>query len=146
MTDRPDPDAVSAGVPDPARANDDLFFSAYSSSIPGIARALADGADVNYTHPQTGLCALHVAIGTNDFAMVRYLIEKCGATFFPDRFGRWPTLIAAECEVDDALSDYIVEAEARFVGQDSTEQESRGGLRHAERKSTDLSDFDWQGN
>ncbi|NIJ60307.1 hypothetical protein FHS82_004178 [Pseudochelatococcus lubricantis] len=30
----------------------------------------------------------------------------------PDATGRWPTVIAAEVGVDDALSDYIVEAEA----------------------------------
>lgn len=56
--------------------------------------------------------ALHIAVGTNNLLMVRYLVEQCGARFTPDRSGRWPTVIAAECEVDDVVGDYVVETEA----------------------------------
>ena len=115
MTDRSGSALAPAGFPDPNTPNGKLFFGAYFGSIREIEGAVADGADINYAHPQSGLCALHVALGANDFGMVRYLIEECGAAFFPDHFGRWPTLIAAECEVDDDLSDYIVEAEAQFL-------------------------------
>ena len=87
--------------------------------IEGIRKALEMGADINQLHPDVGLAALHVAVGNNDLVLCRFLIEDFGAEFFPDRFGRWPTLIAAECRVDEALCDYIVEQEARALGQDT---------------------------
>ena len=92
-----------------------LLSAADAHSIAGIQSALDQGADINCVHHETGLSPLHIAVGNNDIALCRLLIEKWGARFFPDSFGRWPTLIAAECQVDDALSDYIVEQEARFL-------------------------------
>jgi hypothetical protein len=102
---------------EPARDTPDsrLLLAAYGADIQNLAKAVKDGADINAVHPQSGLCALHIAVGLNDIATCRLLIEKYGAAFFPDRMGRWPTLIAAECRVDEALSDYIVEQEARFL-------------------------------
>lgn len=93
----------------------DLLAAAYKGDSKNVQKALADGADVNMTDDETGLAALHIAVGTNNIGLVRTLIETHNASFFPDRFGRWPTLIAAQCQVDDELSDYIVEAEARYL-------------------------------
>ncbi len=73
---------------------------------------MADGADVNARHPEAGLTALHLAVGTNNYALTVYLIEKYGARFGPDRFGRWPTSIAAHYCAAGKLCDYIVEQEA----------------------------------
>jgi hypothetical protein len=94
-----------------------LLLAADAHGIRDIQNALAQGADINCVHPDTGLSALHIAVGNNDIALCRFLIEQCHARFFADKFGRWPTLIAAECQVDDALSDYIVEREAVFLRQ-----------------------------
>jgi len=94
-----------------------LLDDANCHNIKGIKIALQLGADINYVQPDMGVAALHIAVANNDIVLCRFLIEECGAKFFPDRFGRWPTLIAAECQVDDALSDYIVEQEARYLEQ-----------------------------
>ena len=77
--------------------------------------ALEQGADINFDDPATGLSALHIAVGTNDLALCRYLIEECDASIVPDRSGRWPTLIAAQCRVSDELGDYIAEKEASNI-------------------------------
>ena len=98
-----------------ARTNARLFSGAAGHDMEWISDALANGADIDFVDPTTGLSALQFAVGRNDITLCRHLIEECGATFFPDRFGRWPTVIAAECRVDDALSDYIVEKEAEYL-------------------------------
>jgi hypothetical protein len=70
--------------------------------------------------PITGMNALHIAVGRNNLDMTRLLVEA-GIKFIPDNEGRMPSLIAAICDVDDDLSDYIVEAEQKALAeQDST--------------------------
>src|SRR5690606_14411742 len=91
-----------------------------ASDFAAIRRALQRGANVNEIEQATGLAALHLAVGLNDLEMSRFLIEECGAGFFPDRFGRWPTLVAAENRVDDELADYIVEKEAEFLAREQS--------------------------
>lgn len=103
--------SVSAGN---ARLDWQLLQSAYAGDVSGVRDALAAGANVNIVHEQTGLSALHIAVGSNNLALTRYLIEEANAEIGPDRSGRWPTIIAAECEVDAILSDYILEAEANI--------------------------------
>jgi hypothetical protein len=103
--------SASAGSP---RIDWLLLHSAYAGNLTGVRDALAAGADVNIVHEQTGLSALHIAVGSNNLALTRYLIEEANAEIGPDRSGRWPTIIAAECEVDAILSDYILEAEANI--------------------------------
>jgi uncharacterized protein len=98
-----------------ARVNMDLLGAAYAGDLGGVDTALAQGAAIDAAHPETGLMALHIAVGTNNLPLVRYLIEERGAPFGPDGFGRWPTLVAIECHADDELSDYIVEQEARYL-------------------------------
>lgn len=43
---------------------------------------------------------------------MKYLIEEAGAQLRPDGYGRWPSVIAAQCRVSDAVSDFVVEREA----------------------------------
>lgn len=89
----------------------------HDSDIPGVRAALQRGADVNAVDDASGLAALHLAIGLNDIELARFLTEEAGAAFFPDRFGRWPSLIAAENRVDDELSLYIAEKEAEYLAR-----------------------------
>lgn len=96
----------------------DLLGPVYNADAEVVEKRLADGLDVNMTDDVTGLSALHVAVGTNNLALVKTLVEKHHAKFFADRRGRWPSLIAAECGVSAELNDYIVEAEARFLEED----------------------------
>lgn len=89
----------------------------HAGDVGGVRVALQRGADVNEADERTGLAALHLAIGFNDMDLARVLVEEGGAAFFPDRFGRWPSLIAAENRVDDELSLYIVEKEAEYIAR-----------------------------
>lgn len=92
-----------------------LLEAAFAGDIAAVRAALQKGASVDAVDDRTGLCALHIAVGSNDSALARLLIDEAGAGFFADRFGRWPSLIAAECRVDEAFGDFIAEAEARAV-------------------------------
>lgn len=92
-----------------------LLTAAYNGDAAGVKTALEKGADINVKHPATGLTALHIAVGTNNLPLTRYLIEQHDPAFGPDAFGRWPTVIAAECQVSAELADYIVEKEAAAV-------------------------------
>ena len=67
---------------------------------------------INALDPVTGMSELHIAVGTNQFDRVRTLVAS-GARFFPDREGRWPSTIAAICEVDEDLMDFVLECEER---------------------------------
>jgi hypothetical protein len=96
----------------PTGASADLLRAAYDGDLEAAKTALAQGADVAKSDEQTGLCALHLAIGTDNLPLARYLIEEANAPIVPDGFGRWPTVIAAECCVSEDLCDYIVEKEA----------------------------------
>jgi uncharacterized protein len=94
-----------------------LLGAAYSGDLTGVRDAVKQGADVDTVHGQTGLSPLHIAVGTNNLALTRYLLEEAGARLGPDKSGRWPTIIAAECEVDEVLSDYVLEAEANAAAE-----------------------------
>jgi uncharacterized protein len=102
----------SAGTPGTSA---DLIRAAYASDLALISAVIASGVPVSVIDDATGLSALHVAAGTNNLALCRFLIEVFHAPFGPDKFGRWPTLVAAECRAGEALSDYIVEQEAKFL-------------------------------
>jgi hypothetical protein len=69
---------------------------------------------LNEVDPITGMNALHIAVGRNNLEMTRLLVEA-GIKFIPDNEGRMPSLIAAICDVDDDLSDYILEAEQKAL-------------------------------
>lgn len=105
------PEAGNGGKP-PDRT---LFTAAYRGDIDGVVAVLEAGTDVNTVEPETGLSALHIAVGTNNLPLTRVLIENWGAEIKPDGRGHWPTLIAARCRVDNDLCDYIVQIEARTV-------------------------------
>lgn len=104
------PGALSTAIPASDRA---LLIAVYDADTKGVIAALEDGANVNAMDPATGLSALHIAVGTNNLSLTQILIEDWEATLGPDARGRWPTVIAATCRVDEALGDYIVEAESR---------------------------------
>ena len=76
-----------------------------------VKRLLGSGAEIDTADLETGLTALHLAVGRNALDVVKFLVGQ-GASFVPDRLGRMPTTIAAECEVSEELCDFIVEAEA----------------------------------
>jgi hypothetical protein len=114
MSKRPQKSQSGAASAGNARLDWQLLQSAYAGDLTGVRDALAAGANVDVVHGQTGLSPLHIAVGSNNLAMTRYLIEEANAKIGPDRSGRWPTIIAAECEVDAILSDYILEAEANI--------------------------------
>jgi len=107
-----DPDEPVPGTPGEA-----FRRAVHAGDIPGVRAALQRGADVNEPDAVTGMAALHLVTGLNDAAFVRFLIEEAGAAFFPDRFGRWPSLVAAENRVDDELSLYIAEKEAEYIAR-----------------------------
>jgi ankyrin repeat protein len=64
--------------------------------------------------PRTGMNGLHLAVGRDNFEMVKVLVEA-GAAFVPDAQGRMPSLITALMEVSEELADYIYEAESRAL-------------------------------
>lgn len=109
MSSRPPTmDRETAGEPDWSAPGAALIIAAYEGDLTRVHEAIIYGAGVDYIDPATGLTALHIAVGTNDLALCRLLIEQCGAAIRPDRSGRWPTVIAAQCQADAALSEYIL--------------------------------------
>jgi hypothetical protein len=115
MTARPKPKPGGINQAEADRLNAGLLQAAFDLDVPGAVAALADGADVAAVHEETGLTALHIAAGTDNLMLARVLIEDWNAPFGPDRFGRWPTTVAAECEAGEELCDYIVAQEALFL-------------------------------
>lgn len=89
-----------------------LILAAFSGNLEDMQSALAKGADVNAIDSETGLSALHIVVGSNDIDSCRALIDEHGADFFPDRFGRMPSVVAIDCRADDDLFDFIAEKEA----------------------------------
>lgn len=96
---------------------DPLVEAALTFEHEEIRRLRSEGSDPAGLDPETGLSVLHVAVGTNNLALVRLLIEEGKAPIGPDRQGRWPTLIAAECCASEELCDYIAEKEADELGR-----------------------------
>jgi uncharacterized protein len=92
-----------------------LLDSAYEGESARVVSLLESGASVDAADEKTGMTALHIAVGRNNLAIARILVER-GASFIVDKQGRMPTTIAAECEVSEELSDFIAEAEARAEG------------------------------
>lgn len=109
---------IAASGAGPGGIDQDLLSAVYKGDAAGAQRAIEQGANVNAVHEQTGLSPLHIAVGTNNLALVRYLIEEAEASLQPDRSGRWPTLIAAQCQVSEELCDYIVAQEAKVAELD----------------------------
>jgi hypothetical protein len=95
--------------------NSDFVVAAHEGNLPALVQAKLDGADVNAVDEQSGLQALHLAIVANNLLMMRYLMEQCGVEPLPDRSGRWPTLIAAQCAVAGEVGDYICEREKDYL-------------------------------
>lgn len=92
-------------------SNRQLLYAAFHGDLQLVKDALAEGADIYATEPETGLSALHLAAGSNHLAVARYLIEQAGAQAGPDGFGRWPSVIAAQCRASGELCLYLAEFE-----------------------------------
>jgi ankyrin repeat protein len=93
-----------------------LLGGAYNNELLTVKGILdSDHPPINFTDPLTGLTALHMAVGRNHLDIAKLLVER-GASFRPDKQGRMPSTIAAECEVGDEMSDFIAEAEAKAEG------------------------------
>jgi uncharacterized protein len=92
-----------------------LLESAYNGDIEVVDKLLKLGVSLDAADKVTGMTALHLAVGRDHLALVRFLVER-GASFVLDKQGRMPTIIAAECEVSEELCDFIAEAEARAEG------------------------------
>ncbi len=93
-------------------ADIDMLFAAYNGDMDLVKTALEGGADVNMADEQTGLTALHVAVGTGNLPLARMLVEEWNAAFLPDKFGRHPSVVAAQCNISNEVGDYIVRKEA----------------------------------
>lgn len=109
----------SGGDDDRGKANAQLLRGAQSNRLDMVKSAMNSGADVGTADPLDGLTALHIAVGTNNLPLAKFLIEDCKAPIGPDRLGRWPTIIAAECNVSDELSEYILMKEAEAITPNS---------------------------
>jgi uncharacterized protein len=103
--------AQNRGALDPEYASIMLLQGAYYGDIPLVVTLLERGVPLDTADKVTGMTALHLAVGCNHLDVARTLVER-GASFVPDKQGRMPTTIAAECEVSEELCDFIVEAEA----------------------------------
>ena len=100
---------------DPDAAEKLLLKCAYDGDADMVESLLDRGIPLNAADKDSGMTALHLAVGRNHIDLVRMLVGR-GASFVPDKQGRMPTTIAAECEVSEELCDYIAEAEARAEG------------------------------
>jgi uncharacterized protein len=104
------------GPPSPQDYGYILLGCAFHNELERARDVLETGqAPIDFVDPETGLTALHIAVGRNHSAMASYLVEH-GAAFLPDHQGRMPSTIAAECEVSDEMCDFIAEAEAKADG------------------------------
>lgn len=100
------------GSIDKRLGEDALLQSAYYGDVSTVEAMLNHGVPLDTGDNCTGMTALHLAVGGNYLDLARFLVER-GASFVPDKQGRMPTTIAAECEVSGELCDFIAEAEAR---------------------------------
>lgn len=117
---RPDADIKRPKAVQPTYTNTDILGPAYWADMAKLEDWLAKGYDVDYRDPATGLSALHIAVGSNNLTMAKALVETHKAAFFADRFGRWPSMMAIECEASEEMTDYITQAEADFLGIDTS--------------------------
>ncbi|MGH6810814.1 MAG: ankyrin repeat domain-containing protein [Methylocella sp.] len=92
-----------------------LLDAAYKGRTDFVRKLLERRSDIDAADEETGMTALHIAVGRDHLELTRFLVER-GASFVPDKQGRMPTTVAAECEVSEELCDFIADAEARAEG------------------------------
>jgi hypothetical protein len=93
----------------------ELLDCAYNNELKLAEALIKQHAPIDFVDWQTGLTALHIAVGRDHLQMAKYLVDS-GALFLPDKQGRTPSVVAAECEVSDEMCDFIAEAEAKAEG------------------------------
>lgn len=94
----------------------DLLRAVYVGDFQSAKMALEAGTPVDVTDPETGLCSFHIAIGTDNLFLAKYLREQWHAAVFPDARGRLPTVIAAQCRTSEAMNEYVLEVELKALG------------------------------
>jgi hypothetical protein len=77
-----------------------------------VEKLLNQGVNVNWVHPETGLPLLHYAVGSDRIETVKLFLGR-HADVGPDTHGRWPSILALQCECSDEVCDLIEAAEAR---------------------------------
>lgn len=90
-----------------------VIKAAYMGDIRLMWAAKGMGANLGTAEADTGLTAVHIAAGIDDLAMLRYLIEEEKIGLSADRFGRWPSIVAAECRASVEVIEYLADAEAK---------------------------------
>jgi hypothetical protein len=91
-----------------------------------VANIINDrNVDINWVHPETGLPLLHYAVGSDRLETVRVFLAW-GAKIGPDAYGRWPSILALQCECGDEVCDLIEEAEAVYVHPEAHITEAQG--------------------
>jgi hypothetical protein len=89
--------------------------SAYNGHKKRMESCMRGGVPLDLADKMTGMTALHLAVGQDHLGIAEMLVEG-GAPFVTDKQGRMPSTVAAECEVSEAMNDFIAEAEARAEG------------------------------
>ena len=94
-----------------------LLGAAYENNIRYVENLLhaRNAPPVDFADEHTGMTALHIAVGRDHLPLAQFLVKR-GAAFMPDKQGRMPSTVAAECEVSDEMCDFIAEAEAKAEG------------------------------
>lgn len=94
---------MNTGVPKTARADSgfdgedpDIIRGAINNDMAEVQAALKkDPADINKTHPNYGMTALHYAAGLGNASMVSFLLDQDGVNvLYRDRWGRDPLDVA----------------------------------------------------
>lgn len=108
-------DELEVRVPHPRIRRIVFLESAYQGDKKRVEGCIRGGVPLDLADQMTGMTALHLAVGQDHLGIAKMLVEG-GALFVADKLGRMPSTVAAECEVSEAMNDFIAEAEARAEG------------------------------
>jgi ankyrin repeat protein len=90
-----------------------LHLAVYARNVELVHEILYEVPDIDQIDYR-GLTALHIAIGVESLPIARLLVSA-GAAFIGDRYGRMPSLLAADCRASDELLDFILNAEENYI-------------------------------
>ena len=96
------------------RKNFELIVAAESGNLPGVEKAVAEGAQVNHPSMFDKMTALHIAAGNGNDAMVDYLLSVGADVKLQDKYGRTPSVVAIECGWYE-LADRLTDLECQFI-------------------------------
>lgn len=96
-------DKTSLNIPDSV-GNTPLIYSAQRGYLENVKVLLANGANVDYRNPSTGLSALSAACAEGHLPVVKYLVKNGHADVnLPDTAGRTPLFYALEKDQVETL-------------------------------------------